>query len=333
MTDITTVLKKIVKTKMFALIILLALLTTIVQIGTNGIFLHPINIRIILDMMIVTGMLTIGSAMLLIGGWLDLSMGTVGTMCGMMFAFLLRDLSFHWLAAILVCLVAAALIGCVNAVLVNIVKFPAFIATLAMASIAEGLAFIFSQGANITLSDPFMRRLATGRILNNQLPFSVIIIVVLFLIYGLILSKTKFGRKMFLVGGNPQATRLVGINSKKVSFILFINSSIMGALAGIMYTSRVGTSDTLGITDRQFFGLIAAVLGGVSFGGGSGGMGEAFVGLLIFSAFANGMFLLGVDSFLNQTIFGLLLLLSLAFDYIRVRTTIKVKRAPKEKSA
>jgi len=328
-------LKKIVGTKMFALVVLLALLATIVQIGSNGIFLHPINIRTILDMMIITGMLTIGSAMLLIGGWLDLSMGTVGTMCGMMFAVLLRDLSMHWLPAFLLCLAAAAVIGIINAVLVNYVRFPAFIATLGMASIAEGIAFLFSRGGNVAITDPFMRSFATGRFLNNTVPYSIIILLVFFLVYGLILAKTKFGRQIYLVGGNPQATRLVGISPRKVSFILFINSSVLGAFAGIMFNSRVAAATTLGITDRQFFGLIAAILGGVSFGGGTGGLGGAFMGLLIFSAFANGMFLLGVDSFWNQAIFGMLLLISLAFDYIRGRKMFKVKskREPKPKKA
>ena len=330
------VLKKVIKTKMFALIILLALLTTVVSIGTDGIFLNPINIRNIFDMMIVTGMLTIGAAMLLIGGWLDLSVGAVGTMTGMMFAVLLRYHGFHWLPAFILCLVAAAIIGCINGVLVNIVKFPAFIATLAMMSVAEGLSFLFSGGRNVSLSDPFMRSLATGRILNNQIPYSIIILLIFFVVYGLVLAKTKFGRQIYLVGGNQQAAHLVGINPRKISFILFINSSVLGAVAGIMFNSRVAAASTMGITAQQFNGLIAAILGGVSFGGGTGGLGGAFVGLLIFSAFANGMFLLGVDSFLNQTIFGLLLLLSLAFDYIRSRNAVKVKlpRAnPKDESA
>ena len=326
MTDFIPVLKKVVKSKMFALIVLLAILTTIVQIGSGGIFLHPINIRTILDMMIITGMLTIAATLLLIAGALDLSVGTVGTMAGMLFAVLLRYHDFHWAAAFILCLVLAALFGVINAVLVNFAKFPAFIATLGIASVAEGVSFLFGGGANVSLSDPFMRNLATGRFMNNTIPFSIIILLVFFLVYGVILSKTKFGRQIYLVGGNPTASRLVGINSRRISFILFINSSVLGAFAGIMFNSRVAASTTLGITDRQFFGLIAAILGGVSFGGGTGGLGGAFMGLLIFSAFANGMFLLRVDSFWNQAIFGMLLLVSLAFDYIRSKGAHKSPR-------
>ncbi|MCL2391547.1 MAG: ABC transporter permease [Oscillospiraceae bacterium] len=317
MAELATSVKKVIKSKMFALIMLLAMLTTFMQFGTDGMFLHPINIRTILDMMIITGMLTIGSAMLLISGALDLSMGAVGTMAGMLFAVLLRYYGVHWSVAFLICLALAAMFGVVNAILVNFARFPAFIATLGMAFVAEGVSFLFAGGANISLSDPFMRALATGRFMNNTIPFSILILLVFFIVYGLILSKTKFGRQIYLVGGNPHASRLVGINPRKISFILFINSSMLGAIAGIMFNSRVAAATTLGITERQFFGLIAAILGGVSFGGGTGGLGGAFVGLLIFSAFGNGMFLLGVDSFWNQAMFGMLLLVSMAFDYLR----------------
>lgn len=325
------VLKTIVKAKMFALVVLLAILTTVVQIGSGGIFLNPINIRTILDMMIITGMLTIAATLLLISGALDLSVGVVGTMSGMLFAVLLREYSVHWAPAFIICILLAAAFGLINATLVNFAKFPAFIATLAMAFVAEGISFLFSGGANVSLSDPFMRALATGRFLNNTVPFSIIILLVFFLVYGIILAKTKFGRQIYLVGGNPQATRLVGINPRKISFILFVNSSVLGAFAGIMFNSRVAAATTLGITDRQFFGLIAAILGGVSFGGGTGGLGGAFMGLLIFSAFANGMFLLRVDSFWNQAIFGMLLLISLAFDYLRTRGANKKSNSKTKK--
>jgi len=316
MTELTTGIVKVVKSKMFALIILLAILSAIMQVGSGGIFLHPINIRTILDMMIITGMLTIGSAMLLIAGALDLSMGTVGTMAGMLFAVLLRNYGVHWSLAFIICILLAAVFGVINAILVNYANFPAFIATLGIASVAEGVSFLFAGGVNVSLSDPFMRALATGRFMNNTIPFSIIILLVFFIVYGIILAKTKFGRQIYLIGANPQASRLVGINPRRISFILFINSSVLGAIAGIMFNSRVGAATTLGITDRQFFGLIAAILGGVAFGGGTGGLGGAFMGLLIFSAFSNGMFLMGVDSFWNQTMFGLLLIAALAFDYI-----------------
>ena len=311
--------------KIFVLLVILVILTIVLTIGSEGRFLTISNIRSILDSMVITSMLTIGAAMLLISGQLDLSMGTVGTAAAVMFAYLMHVLLWPWLPAFIFTLVAAAVIGAINAALVNILRFPAFIATLGMASVAEGLSYTFSNGAQIPVRDPFLRWVGSGRI-GDVFPISIILLVVAFVVSGVILNRTKFGRQMYLVGGNPHATRLSGINPRKVSFILFINSSLMGAMAGILLCSRVASATSTGIKDRQFFGLTAAILGGISFGGGTGGMGGAFVGLLIFSAFANGMVQLRVESFWNQVIYGFLLLTALTFDYVSRRRSMKSKK-------
>ncbi|MDR0490627.1 MAG: ABC transporter permease, partial [Oscillospiraceae bacterium] len=234
-----------------------------------------------------------------------------------------------WIPALVATLIAAAVVGAINATLVNVVRFPAFIATLAMASVAEGLSFLFTQGTTIPLWDPTVRFIGQGKI-GNVLPFSVVLLVVAFVVYGIILSKTKFGRHMYLTGGNPQATRLSGINPKKVSYILFMNSSVLAAVAGVLLPARVASINANGIKSYQFTGLIAAILGGISFGGGTGGMSGAFVGLLIFTAFSNGMVVLSIDAYYNQVIYGLLLLLALTFDYISVRRSLKIEKRRKD---
>ena len=311
---------------MFALLLLLVILAIIFTIFTGGGFLAISNIRTIIDSMVITSFLTVGAAMLLISGQLDLSMGTVGTAAAVMFAYLMRDLSWAWAPALIVTLISAAVIGVLNAALVNFARFPAFIATLSMASVTEGLSYIFSNGAQIPVNDQFMRWVGSGRI-GDVFPVAIILLAIAFVVSGVILQKTKFGRHMYLVGGNPHATRLSGINPKKVSFILFINSSVMGAIAGILLGARVASATANGIKDRQFSGLTAAILGGIAFGGGTGGMTGAFVGLLIFSAFSNGMVQLRIESFWNQVIYGLLLLTALIFDYFSMRRSTHIKYA------
>ena len=316
------VLKGFVKTKMFALLLLLAILTTTIAILSEGRFIEISNIRSILDSMAIISFLTVGAAMLLISGNLDLSMGTVGTAAAMMFAYCMRDLAWHWAPALIITMAAAAVIGAINAILVNYARFPAFIATLGMASVAEGLSYTFSNGAQIPVRDPFISWIGTGRI-GDVFPIAIVLMLLAFVVSGVILKKTKFGRHMYLVGGNPHATRLSGINPKKVSFILFINSSLMGAIAGILLSARISVATSTGIKERQFFGLTAAILGGIAFGGGTGGMSGAFVGVLLFSAFSNGMVQLRIESFWNQVIYGLLLLVALMFDYVSNRKSMR----------
>lgn len=307
---------------MFTLVIILVALIVIMTIGTSGYFIKLDNLKKILDSMYINAMLTIGAAMLLISGELDLSVGAVGTAAAVMLAFFLKNLGWPLIPAFIITLVAAAVIGFINSILVNRARFPSFIATLAMASVAQGLSYMFTGGGTVTVSNKALRWIGSGQ-LFGVIPISIVVVIVAFVIYGIILSKSKFGRQMYLVGGNPYATRLSGINPNKVKSILFVNSSCLAAVGGIVLSARASSASLQGIKAQQFYGLTAAILGGVSFGGGTGGMTGAFLGLLIFTAFANGMVNLHVNSYWNQVIYGLLLLAALTLDFFSSRRTMK----------
>ena len=313
-------IKKLAKTKMFTLILILILMVVVITIASDGFFIQFSNIQRIIDSMFITAMLTIGASMLLISGHIDLSMGAVGTAAGLMLGFLLRNLSLPLIPALLIVFITVAAFGALNALLVNVFRFPSFIATLAIASVVEGLSYTFSGGANITVSNPIIKFIGAGKI-NGLVPVSIILVFVVFVVYGLLLSRTKFGRQVYLVGGNPKAAFLSGINPKKITTILFINSAVLGALAGILLAARTTQASSIGIKGQQFTGVTAAILGGIAFGGGTGGMGGAFIGLLIFTAFSNGMIVLHFDSYWAQVISGALLLTALTFDYISKRKT------------
>jgi len=321
-----TAFKKFIKTKMFTLLVILVVLIIVMTIGTSGYFIKLDNIKKILDSMYINSLLTIGAAMLLISGELDLSVGTVGTAGMVMLAFFLKNLHWPLIPALILTLFSAAVIGLINSLLVNKARFPSFIATLAMASVAQGLSYMFTGGGTVTVSNKALRWIGSGQ-LFGVIPISVIVVIVVFVIYGIILSKTKFGRQMYLVGGNPYAAKLSGINPHKVKTILFVNSACLATVAGIVLSARASSASLQGIKAQQFYGLTAAILGGVSFGGGTGGMAGAFVGLLIFTSFANGMVNLHINSWWNQVIYGLLLLAALTFDFFTSRMTMKKVKA------
>ena len=323
--SIQTGLRKFFRSKLFTLLIVLAILVVVVAIASNGMFIAMTNIRQILDQMFVPAMLTIGAGMLIISGYIDLSAGALGTMSGLMMAFLLKDLSWPWYLALIVTLIASVAVGILNAALINELRFQGFVATLATASIAEGLSYKFSGGPTIQISDRFVRDVGNMRI--GIIPLSVILLIFAFVTYGLILSKSKFGRQMYIVGGNPQAARLAGVNPKKVSYILFANSAMLSCMAGVFLAARVSSATSIGIRNSQFACITAAILGGISFGGGSGNMAGAFVGLLILTAFTNGMITLSFDAYWRQVVSGLLLILALTFDYISIRRSSKKKSA------
>ena len=140
--------------------------------------------------------------------------------------------------------------------------------------------------------------------------------VIYFIVYGLFMSKTAFGMKVTLMGGSPVAATLAGINAAGITTLLFINSAVLGGVAGIFNAAKLSQGALTALTTNQFTGITAAILGGISFGGGAGGMGGAFVGLLILNTFQVGMGIVGVNPFWVNVFSGLLLLIALAFDFL-----------------
>ena len=310
-------MKKFFKSQLFALLLLLVLVVAFFAIWTNGMSLGLRNIRAILNQILVTALLAIGAGYLMIGGNIDLSVGAVGTLCGVFMALLLR--SFPWPVAVLGALLLGGVCGFINSLLINELNFQGFIATMAMASVCEGMTYLVSDGAAIYIYNDTLSFIANGRFLDNTVPFAIIGVFALFLIYGIILSRSKFGRQVYLVGGNRSAANLSGINPKKMSYRLFINNAILSALAGCLFAAQGQVGSVTGITHTRMAGITAVMLGGISFGGGSGGMAGAFVGLLILNTFSNGLTILRVSTFWATFASGALLLAVLAFDLLLSR--------------
>ncbi|MDR1205107.1 MAG: ABC transporter permease [Peptococcaceae bacterium] len=284
---------------------------------SKGAFIRPRNIRNILQSTTVVSLLTIGAGSLMIAGYLDLSLGGIGTMCAMLAAFLLRA-GVPWYAALAAALILGGAGGAFNAVLVNELNFQPFIATLATASITQGFTSIISQGKQIDIANPVFNFIGSERVLDF-IPYSLIISLFALLIYGVILKNTKFGRSVYLIGNNAQAARLAGLRPKRISYTLFINAGCLAALAGILLAARLKSSNTVGITNSQFAGMTAAILGGISLGGGTGGMGGALAGILILNCFNNGMTVIDVPPYWQVVASGILLLIALTADFLSAR--------------
>lgn len=314
---------RITKSKLFTLFILLVVIIVGFAIASGGRTLKIRNIRNILQSITVVSLLAIGAGMLLIGGQVDLSLAGIGTMGAMVVAALLRA-EVAWPIALIAALVTCAACGAINAFMVNQMRFPTFIATLAMASVAQGVGYIISQGKQIDIKHPVFSFIGTQRI-AEFIPYSIIISLLALLIYGIILKKSKFGRSIYLCGGNPEAARLTGLKPVKVSYALFINAAVLAGVAGIMLASRLKAATCDGIAAQQFTGLTAAILGGISFGGGAGGMGGALVGILILNCFDNGMQVIGVPTYWQTVASGLLLIAALTFDYFTTIRKIRKK--------
>jgi ribose/xylose/arabinose/galactoside ABC-type transport system permease subunit len=310
-------LRAFAESKGFVLLVLLLIIVLFFTITSKGSFIGLINIRNIFNSMVVTALLTVGAVPLMIAGHIDLSSGNAGSVCGVLMAVLLSS-GVHWVFSLLLALAAAAVIGLINAILVNRFGFQSFIATLAMASVLQGLTFLICNSSSIAIKYKTILYLGTGKI-GNVLPVAIIFALLALIIYGVILSKTNFGKEIYIVGSNPHAALLTGLSPKKIYYALFINNAVLGGFAGCLLAARLKAGTVNGTGDGQFAGMTAAILGGVSFGGGSGGMGGAFIGLLILNSFNNGLKVLKLSSYWQSVASGVLLLIALAFDFMSIQ--------------
>lgn len=325
-------LKPFLRHKIFPLIVLYIVMIIIFTVWAaivGASFLRLSTVRNILQSLVISSFLTIGSGCLLMAGHLDLSQAAIGAFGGIVMALAVERFAVPWPIAIILCLVLCAALGACNALMITKFRFPSFIATLAMASIARGLMYIFSGIGNEGKSSSIYFQNAGLDFLGNKaiagIPFSVIIMLIFFIIYGIIMSRSRFGTKVMMMGGNPTAANLAGINAVGILFILFMNSAVMGGVSGIFYTSRLQQGNLMALATNQFTGVTAAVLGGISFGGGAGGMGGAFMGLLILQTFQIGMGVVGLNPDWVNVFSGVLLLIALAFDFF---TRQRSRKAP-----
>ena len=275
------------------------------------------------DLLMLSTFLAIGSGILMVSGHLDFSASGIGAFAGVFMAAAMKFWGFPTGVAIIAAIIISTLLGVLNAVLVNELKFPSFIATLASGAVIRGIGYWLSvepgkvAPAPVGIKNDVTRFIADGKIAG--VPYTLIFALIVIIIYGLILAKTKFGMQAYLVGGNPQAARLSGISPRKMYYLLFANSGFLAGITGVIFMGRVGQGRPDALLDKQFIGITAAILGGVSFGGGSGSLAGVFVGLLILNTFTKGTTIVTFNSYLSTVFSGLLLLVALTLDYLSDR--------------
>ena len=305
-------IKKFVKDRSFTLLIVLVAIIIIFQI-VNKNYMSPDNIRNILNAASLSGTLAVGMGCLLILGIPDLSTGAVGCIGGLLLAMLMNA-GLGWFPSLLVAMGFGVAAGLVNAFFINVCRMMPFISTLAMASVWKGLGYIITDNQSISVSNATFHKIGVISILGLPLPF--VIMIVLYVVYGLMLKYSSFGRNIFMIGGNRNAARLAGININRVRTLLLINCSVISTIGGSILVGRMHNATPFSVHGMEIDGIIAILLGGISFGGGSGGMLGAFFGLLLLNFFNNGLSIIGLGTYWQIVASGLLLVAALIVDYI-----------------
>jgi ribose transport system permease protein len=265
----------------------------------------------ILEQSSINAIVAVGMTFVIITAGIDLSVGSILAFSGVVMASLLQG-GVPIVLALLAGLAVGTVCGLLNGFLVSIGKLPPFIVTLGMMSVARGAALVYTDGRPISTFEPAFRYLATGKIFF--LPMPLLIMLLVYLITHLILTRPKFGLYTYAMGGNEEATRLSGVNVRFHKTMVYALSGLTSAIAAVLLTARLNSAQPIAGMMYELDAIAATVIGGTSLMGGEGTLTGTFIGALIMGVLRNGLNLLGVSSFLQQIIIGLVIIIAVLFD-------------------
>lgn len=273
-------------------------------------FLTGANQINILRQATISGIVAIGMTLVILTAGIDLSVGSILALSAVITADLLKQ-GVSVLLAILIAFGIGALMGMVNGLMIARGKIPPFIATLGMLTVGRGLTLMYTQGKPFTgLPDAF-RFIGTASI--GPVPMPIVIAALLFILVGVVLSRTRFGEYIYLTGDNPVAAQLAGVNTNRVIVLVYMISGMCAALAGLILIARLDSAQPVIGAGYEFSAIAAVVVGGTSFSGGEGTLLGTLLGALLIETLSNGLNLLNVSQLWEQVIKGVVIALALLF--------------------
>lgn len=289
-------------------IVLLAMFILCAVMNEN--FLSVNNLTNVARQLSVGTIIAYGEMLLVIAGLIDLSVGSVLALSGVLSIACYQSTGSLALA-LLLAIVIGVLCNLVNAVLVTHFDVPAFIATLAMQTMARGAALLYTKGQNLLQLKDFT---IFGQGSVGPIPMPIIFMVVITIITWYIMNHTRYGRSLYAIGGNEGAAIASGINVKKNKYITYIINGVFAGIAGVLFMSRVNAGLPNGAVGYEMEGLTATIVGGTSFSGGVGTTMGTLAGAFIIGFLNNIMNLTGVDSYVQQIVKGAIIAFAVVLD-------------------
>ena len=283
-------------------------------------FLTYRNIRNTLRQVSLTAICGFGMAMVILIGEIDLSVGSQQAIAGLISVVVLNATGSAPLA-VLAALAGGVVIGAINGFLVTGLKLNSLIATLGTMSIFRGACMVITGAVSIQSKVASFQELGTGYL--GPVPNAVVIAFVLYLIVYYVLNHTTFGRQIYAIGGNAEASRLSGLPVERVKMIVYIIEGVLTMLAGVLLASRMASAQPTAGDGFEMDVISAVILGGISLAGGIGSISSALIGMLILGVLQNGLTLLDVSSFWQDITRGLVIIIAVYFDNVRKNSIAK----------
>lgn len=313
-----------------AIVVGLLVLLVAVNIATHGDFLAPGNLLNVLRQIAVNAILATGQTFVIITAGIDLSVGSLVALTGVLMAGTLGGVHTAWVAfivAIIVGIGAGGVAGAINGT--PVVKFglPPFITTLAMMLMARGLAFMYTNGAPIEIDNNAFDDLGTGLLFPTLgrlvhipgIPVPVVIMLATVIVASYVLGQTRFGRYVYAIGGNEEAARLAGVSVGTVKTMVYVLCGALAAVGGFLLMALFSSGSPQTGVGFELNAIAAVVVGGTSLMGGRGTIVGTFFGALLIGVLNNVMNLIGIESYTQQIVLGAVIVIAVIVDELRKR--------------
>ena len=290
----------------------LLLIVVIISIMSPS-FLTADNIFNVLRQVSISALIAFGMTFVILTGGIDLSVGSTLALTGAVAASLLAGGTDPFIA-MGVALILGLILGAINGVVIAKGKVAPFIATLATMTIYRGLTLVYTDGKPISGLGDHLSFQMFGKGYFLGIPVPVVTMLVAFFVLYFILRKTTFGRRVYAIGGNAEASRLSGINVDRTTIAVYALTGMLAAMAALILTSRLNSAQPTAGQSYELDAIAAVVLGGTSLTGGRGWIVGTLIGALIIGVLNNGLNLIGVSSFFQQVVKGLVILFAVLID-------------------
>lgn len=293
---------------MLAAFLLICLLLSL----TTPNFFSLQNMTIVLRQVSINGILAIGVTFVIITGGIDLSLGSVVALAGVVAALFAHPGEYPLMVPLAMAILVGLAIGGLNGLVVTKGKVASFIVTLGMMTIARGLALVASEGRPITNLSESFNAIGGGNV--GGVPIPILIFILVIIVATFLLNQTRVGRYMYAVGGNERAAYASGVQVNRVKMIAYMLCSGLAGLAGIVLASRINTGQPNAGVAYELDAIAAVVIGGTSLSGGIGSIGGTVLGVLLIGVINNGLDLLNVSSYYQQIIKGVIIIAAVLID-------------------
>lgn len=275
------------------------------------------NMMSILRSIACNALCAFGMTFVILTGNIDLSVGSFMSLCGCLTSLLIAKSGLDTGSAIALSLLVGVAFGALNGFLVTTMSLPAFIATLATMNMLRGISYLLTNGRPVVFTNDIFPKIGAGFI--GPIPLPALYMLAAFLVLWVLLNRTRFGRKIYAVGGNITSARYSGVNTNRILLLVFMLSGLLSAFSGVILISRLGSGQPTIGNGAELDAIAACVVGGVSMKGGSGTLFGTLIGCFIIGTFSNLLNLLGINSYVQLVIKGAIIVISVYIDILRIK--------------